>query len=126
MLTYKRKSEKEQQIDNTIVQLTEITKHENDLINDDFWKLAQEVQIQKTDVLQLETADFFRKLINQQWTFAQLEQLANLLATLEEKTEQKVLLKKAIELLELIQKESKTFSIGIASKILFLIFNNIT
>lgn len=116
MLTYKRKSEKEQTIDRNIEKLSDLVYHQA-VINEAFWELTQEIGFVKTDVLQLESKEFFEKLIQNQWSWTQLEQLADLFAQISQQPQQEIYKTKARELLEYIQAESKAFSLSIAQKI---------
>lgn len=115
MLTYKRKGEKEQTIDETLAQLTEILRQEKAEVA--FWELLQKIEIVKTDVLQLESREYFEQLVANQWDWVQLEQLADLWSNINDEANRETLRVKARELLEFIQKESKSFSFEIAQKI---------
>lgn len=116
MLTSK-KDETEQRLNSILQKLSGITFVPENWNETVFWSTLEETGLSKSDVLDKEENLFFQQLINLQFPWEHMEKLADILAGLDTKQTNQLIIERAKHLYQFIQNESKVFSFEIMNKI---------
>jgi len=117
MLTAGKQSEEEQRLNAILQRLSGITFVPENWNESDFWTTLSETGYSKEEVLDQSAERLFRKFTDSQWTWEQVEKLADILVALASKQSDEAIKSRARELYLFIQSESKMFSFNIMNKL---------
>lgn len=117
MLTAGKQSEEEQRLNAVLQRLSGITFVPENWNESDFWTTLAETGCTKEEILEQAPERLFTKFTGSQWTWEQVEKLADLLVVLALKKSDDALKIRARDLYKFIQAESRMFSFNIMTKL---------
>lgn len=117
MLTAGKQSEEEQRLNAVLQRLSGITFVPENWNESDFWSTLSETGCSEEELLEKSPDRLFRKFIDAQWTWEQVEKLADILVELASKKSDDTMRSRARDLYLFIQTESKMFSFNIMNKL---------